>query len=267
MLKTLASITSCLYFFYIFVFSACFLGGTDVFKYLPTFLQDYLPSKTVDLVQPLTKEAASYEPEASVIARDLFFLALFAVQHSVMTRPWFKKALSQFIPQFLEHNLYMLASSATLHLLMNQWVPITKPLYTTYLIPASTQILPILYLLGVGLAFLHVGLSAFKTIFSSERPSEEPFSEGLLNQVSRHPAYLGFLIMLWSHPVMTYGRFLFAAVMTVYIFLAIQFEEQDLEVRYGEAYVAYKRRTPMLIPTRYFGGPAVPAPRVAARAD
>jgi len=199
----------------------------------------------------------------------MFLLLLFAVQHSAMARPAFKRAVNQFIPTFLEQSLYMLASAGTLHLLMSCWTPIVKPLYTTYLLPASARVFPLVYMVGVGLAFLHVGMVGFRSLFLPPKPVEEPtFSDGTLNQISRHPAFLGFLVMLWAHPVMTYGHFIFSVAMTVYIFLAIQFEERDLEVRYGEAYVAYKRRTPMLIPTRYFGfGQDVAVPRTAARAD
>jgi len=262
-LKLIAASLSCAYFFYVFAYAAIFLG--DVASFAPDFnyLWAWFPTKTVDL-----SAESVHEPHAAVLARNLLLLALFAVQHSTMTRPAFKRAMSTYVPAFLEQSIYMIASSATLHLLMNYWVPIVKPMYTTFLLPGSARFLPLVYFAGVCLAFLHVGLSGFRTIFISERPSDEPFTEGFLNQISRHPSYLGFLIMLWAHPVMTYGHTLFSAAMSVYIFMAIQFEERDLEVRYGEAYIAYKRRTPMLIPTRnLFGMSTTPTVRVAARAD
>jgi len=270
-LKLIVATLSAAYFLYVFMYAVIFLG--DVSAFAPNYLWAWFPSKTIDLSPPLTVAESVYEPNASVLARDMFLLLLFAVQHSAMARPAFKRAVSQFVPAFLEQSLYMIASAGTLHLLMSCWTPIVKPLYTTYLLPASAKLFPLAYVAGVALAFLHVGMIGFRSLFLVPKPAEEvtPFSEGFLAQVSRHPAFLGFLIMLWAHPVMTYGHFIFSVAMTVYIFLAIQFEERDLESRYGEAYVAYKRRTPMLIPTRYFGfGPTTTVAatgRAAARAD
>jgi protein-S-isoprenylcysteine O-methyltransferase Ste14 len=64
----------------------------------------------------------------------------------------------------------------------------------------------------------------------------------------RHPLYIGWLIIFWAAPRMTVAHLVFTLVTTAYILVAIQFEEHDLVNVFGERYVAYKRRTPMLIP-------------------
>jgi hypothetical protein len=46
---------------------------------------------------------------------------------------------------------------------------------------------------------------------------------------------------------MTVAHLVFAAVLTAYILVAIQWEERDLEDAHPE-YAAYRRRVPMLIP-------------------
>ena len=64
----------------------------------------------------------------------------------------------------------------------------------------------------------------------------------------RHPIYAGFILAFWATPAMTQGHLLLAAGMTVYILIAIRYEERDLVGMFGEDYVAYRGRAGMLTP-------------------
>jgi protein-S-isoprenylcysteine O-methyltransferase Ste14 len=64
----------------------------------------------------------------------------------------------------------------------------------------------------------------------------------------RHPLYLGFFLAFWSTPHMTYGHLLLAVGVSIYMLIAIRYEERDLVHLFGDQYVQYRARVGMLIP-------------------
>jgi hypothetical protein len=57
----------------------------------------------------------------------------------------------------------------------------------------------------------------------------------------RHPIYLGWVMFVFGAPTMTSGRLLFATISTVYLIVAIPFEERSLTSEFGPAYCEYQR--------------------------
>ena len=107
------------------------------------------------------------------------------------------------------------------------------------LVVASTRMIDELALMGLRQVYTHLrGQSLPLPVFKTPA----------LYRVVRHPLMLGFLIAFWATPRMTTGHLLFAAVITVYILIAIQIEERDLLALHGEAYAEYRRKTTMLLP-------------------
>ena len=84
--------------------------------------------------------------------------------------------------------------------------------------------------------------------FQGREYSSLQFKTPFLYSFVRHPLYVGWLIAFWATPTMSVSHLVFAIVTTGYILVAIQWEERDLVQHFGETYLSYKRRVPMLIP-------------------
>lgn len=201
-------------------------------------------------------------------------LALFAIQHTIMARPAFKKWVTQYIPKAVERSTFVMAASLILAGTFYVWQPIPAVMWSVEN-PIAVMALHCSYFIGwmlvFGSSFLinHFDLFGLRqvTLAFLNRPyTLIPFRMTILYKFVRHPLMLGFVIVLWSAPEMTLGHFLFSGLTTCYILMGIQFEERDLEREHGEKYRAYKANVPMLLP--YKGAvkeEAVAAPLHAVR--
>ena len=64
----------------------------------------------------------------------------------------------------------------------------------------------------------------------------------------RHPLYLGFFLAFWATPQMTAGHLLLAAGVSIYMLIAIRYEEHDLIGLFGKDYEDYRAEVGMLTP-------------------
>ena len=226
------------------VFFVSFLYGLG-------FVGNYLVPKSIDV------GGLSSVPEAIVV--DLALVGIFAIQHSIMARPAFKRWWAGVLPVACQRSTYVLLSSLILLLLFWQWRPIPIPVWQVEGTAASLLIG--LYWLGWLVVFAstfmidHFDLSGLRQAFFALRGAEPPpqsFKTPLLYKIVRHPLMLGLLLAYWATPEMTAGHLLFAIVNTAYILVGLQFEERDLIAEFGTTYQQYRRRVPMLLP-RIFG--------------
>ncbi|TSE01705.1 isoprenylcysteine carboxylmethyltransferase family protein [Skermania sp. ID1734] len=208
------------------------------------------------LVVPRTIDSGHEASTAVAIVIDLALLSVFAVQHSVMARPAFKRRWTRVIPPPMERSTYVLCATAALALVMWQWRPLTGIVWEVDATPARIAIYT-LSLAGWALALIatlaidHLDLFGLRQVFryrAGKSPSPIDFRTPTLYRMVRHPLYLGFLIAFWAAPTMTDGRLLFAAVVTGYVLVAVRFEEHDLVTAFGDRYRQYRRQVPMLVP-------------------
>jgi methanethiol S-methyltransferase len=229
-------------------------GAASYVLFLAAFL--YAIGFVGNFVVPRTVDAGVAAPIGEAVTVNVLLLGVFAVQHSVMARPAFKRWWTRFVPSAIERSTYVLLSSLMLFLLY--WQCRTMPA-VIWDVESSTGrlILWVLFWLGWAIVLTstfminHFDLFGLRQVYLAwrERPySDIGFRTPMLYRWVRHPLMLGFIIAFWATPTMTAGHLLFAGATTAYILIAVQLEERDLVAALGDQYRAYRRRVPMLVP-------------------
>ncbi|MGC1457651.1 MAG: methanethiol S-methyltransferase [Steroidobacteraceae bacterium] len=231
--------------FYSALVYALFLG---VFLYAIGFVENMLVPKSID--------SGTSGSVAGSLLTDAALLVVFAVQHSVMARPGFKRVWTRIVPSDVERSTFVLLASLALTLLCWQWRPLPRPVWSIE-DPIAASVLLVVSWSGWGLVLLSTflishfhlfGLSqGFARLFGNKLPKPE-FVTPFLYRWLRHPIYAGFILAFWAAPHMSLGHLLFAAATTGYIFVGIWFEERDLVAYFGDRYRQYRMTVGMLVP-------------------
>jgi protein-S-isoprenylcysteine O-methyltransferase Ste14 len=233
---------------------AIFIYGVAAYvAFLAAFL--YAIGFIGNLAVPKSLDSPASEPWQYAVLVDLGLLSLFAVQHSVMARPAFKRLITRFIPAAAERSTYVLASSLALFLLFWQWQPLGGTIWNVES-AAWRSLLYAGFAFGWGLVLIatfvinHFDLFGLRQVWrelQGQPQTKVQFVLPLLYRIVRHPLYVGWLFAFWSTPTMTISHLFFAVVTTAYILVAIQFEEADL-IKEHPQYAVYRRQVPMLVP-------------------
>lgn len=205
---------------------------------------------------PRSVDRAISAPGWEAVLIDVVLLGVFALQHSVMARPAFKRWWTRWVPASIERSTYVVLSSAALLLLYWQWRTLPTIVWDVKL-PAVRAALWVLFGIGWATVFFasfmvsHLDLFGLRQVYLAwqGKPYRDlDFRVQYLYRLVRHPLMLGFLIAFWAAPTMTVGHLLFSVATTGYILIALQLEEHDLIASLGDQYRAYRGEVPALLP-------------------
>jgi len=235
---------------------AMIYGLAAYLVFFGTFL--YAIGFVTGVAVPKTVDTGPTGPLGESLVIDLLLMSLFAIQHSVMARPPFKRWWTQYVPVAVERSTFVVFASLTLILLFWQWRPIRGIIWELTDARIATAVMAVSFfgwfivLLSTFLInhFELFGLQQVAIYFAGRRMPEPRFKTPGLYKFVRHPIYLGFIIAFWAAPTMTAGHLLFAAVTTAYILVGIYLEERDLIALFGDQYKQYRQRVGMLLPSR-----------------
>jgi len=229
-------------------------GVVSYLLFFGTFL--YAFGFVGNLFVPKSIDGEPRLPLAQAILINASLLLVFALQHSIMARPAFKKWWTKIVPEQAERSTYVLLSSLCLILLVWQWQPMGGFIWRIEE-PIAKTILTILFIIGWLIVLIstfminHFDLFGLRQVwfyFLGKKYEPLHFRIPFFYKYVRHPLYLGWLIAFWATPVMSAAHLLFAVLTTGYILTAIKFEEKDLITHFGEKYLSYKNWVPKIIP-------------------
>jgi protein-S-isoprenylcysteine O-methyltransferase Ste14 len=230
------------------------------FAYTPAFLGNFLVPKTID--------SGPGGGLGQAILIDAILLLVFAVPHSVMARPAFKRWWTRIIPASCERSTYVLISSLLLILIFWQWRPIGATIWRVEGWPAAlfTAIYGLGWVIALASTFQidHFELFGLRQVVDALRGAADriqTFKTPLLYRLVRHPLMFGLMLAFWATPHMTAGHLLFAVLSTAYIVVGVRLEERDLVAAFGTSYERYRRRVPMLLPRLPGGNSMAPESR------
>jgi protein-S-isoprenylcysteine O-methyltransferase Ste14 len=228
---------------------ACYAIFFATFLYLIVFVGDFAFSgRTVDV--------GPESPPLAAALIDIALIALFGLQHSVMARPAFKARWTKIVPPPAERSVYVLAASIALMILFLGWRPIGSIVWNVGN-PLLFDLLWVLFWVGWGTVLVSTFLINHFELFGVQQAwfhvrgqqAEPPkFRQPFFYKWVRHPLYLGFFLAFWAAPEMTAGHLLLAVGVSIYMLIAIRYEERDLTDLFGDDYRRYRSAVGMLTP-------------------
>ena len=229
----------------------CYAIFFATFLYLIAFVGNLPVPKTVDAPPSLL-------PRGAKIAIDVAVIALFGLQHSIMARPRFKAAWTRVVPPAVERSVYVLFASIALIVLFTFWQPLTRTIWQVS--PDMgwlSAILTAMFFAGFGIVLISTFLINHFELFGLQqawfnvrgRQAAAPeLRQPLFYRWVAHPLYAGFFLAFWATPHMTAGHLLLAVGLSVYMLIAIRYEERDLTGLFGDDYRRYRSSVGGLVP-------------------
>jgi protein-S-isoprenylcysteine O-methyltransferase Ste14 len=235
--------------------TGAYIFSLAVFLYLIAFLGNLTELFGYHLPVPRTIDGPGINSGIEPFVVNLALLALFGLQHTIMARHGFKQKLRAVIGKKMERPTYLVMTNVLLIILFYFWMPV--PALVWNLEGWAAIVMNVGFWGGWALVLMstflidHFELFGLKHAIYQLRDKDMPryeFVTPFFYKLVRHPLYLGFLLVFWCVPVMTQGHIFMSFVWTLYIFVAINYEERDLATAFGKKYTEYMKSVPMIFP-------------------
>jgi protein-S-isoprenylcysteine O-methyltransferase Ste14 len=175
---------------------------------------------------------------------DIALFTAFALHHSALARSGAKRWLTRHLPPAFERTAYVWAASLIFLVVCLGWQPVPGVLYRHTGLAALAHWLVVLA--GAWLTARAAGvldpLDLAGIRQAAGQGSQPEFRVVGPYVWVRHPIYLGWILVVFGVPHMTATRFVFAVVSTLYLIVAIPFEERSLGEAFGDEYRNYQRK-------------------------
>jgi protein-S-isoprenylcysteine O-methyltransferase Ste14 len=185
------------------------------------------------------------EPDARLrnAAIDALLFFAFALHHSLFARPAAKRVVGRLVSPRLERSIYVWIASALAVALCLLWQPVAGTLYRIEgwwrTVFWATQLSGAVIAMRATRAMSALELAGIHQ--AAGRTNPRPLSSAGPFWLVRHPIYLGWMLMVFATPALTANRFVFAVISSLYLILAIPWEERSLVAAHGDQYRAYQR--------------------------
>jgi protein-S-isoprenylcysteine O-methyltransferase Ste14 len=180
------------------------------------------------------------------LAIDIPLVTVFAVHHSVLAREGAKARVARVVPASLIRSFYVWTASLLLIMVCALWAPVGGELYRATGWRAAGHAAIQLY--GVWLIAQSVrGIDALELAGIRAASQRGPLQVRGPYALVRHPLYFGWVLAVFAAAHMTGDRLAFAAITTLYLMIAIRWEERSLVRSFGDDYLRYTRQVPWRI--------------------
>jgi protein-S-isoprenylcysteine O-methyltransferase Ste14 len=195
--------------------------------------------------------------DGPALAWDAALSFAFFAQHSGMVRRRVQARLARYIPERDVRALYAVASGVILAAVVVLWqgtawrfFEVTRPMRWAGLGLFAVGVAGFVWGVRSLGHFDPFGIRAIRAHLDGKPLAPEAVVVRGAYRWVRHPLYLFTLLIIWSRADPTADRLLLGVLWTAWIVVGTLWEERDLTLALGDAYTAYQRRVPMLLPFR-----------------
>ena len=189
------------------------------------------------------------DPRAIVV--DVTLFTVFALHHSLFARDTIRKRITRSVG-VLERSTYVWLASALFIAVCAWWQPVAGAMWRIDE-PAAAWLLRAAQLVGVWLTLRSALMIDFLELAGLRQVDDRQAVRSNLGDPAtfktsgpygwvRHPIYAGWFLLVFAVPSMTMTRFVFAVTSSLYLLIAIPFEERSLRSSSAGAYEQYMKQ-------------------------